>query len=125
MAENRLISWFRVPDGSSYRIQVSGSDGSFQATAIRIVDPGSSSTLSHDTLVAGATVVVESPKSYTTTVTISFLGDDPTTVTVAATVTKPDGSRYGNPREPHVVAGKKGDQDSAMVLAATAKGGGS
>ena len=125
MAENRLISWFKVPDGSTEKIQVSGSDENFQATAVRVVQPGGSTTLSHVTLVAGTSQVLEAPKSYSTMITVSFLGDDPTTVTVEASVTKPDGSPYGKPREPHVSAGKVGDQDSAIVLAATQKTGAS
>jgi len=121
MAENRLISWFQVPDGSTHEIRISGSDGNFQATAIQVVEPGGSNTLSHDILMAGTHQILDSPKSYSTMITVSFLGDDPTTITVQASVTKPDGSPYGRPRKPHVVAGKEGDQDSALVLAATIK----
>lgn len=124
MAQNRFIAWGAVPDGSVLGIKVTGSDGNFQATAVQVEEPGGVKTISHPTLVAGLQQALSTPISYVTTVTISFLGEEETTVTVQGTVTKPDGTPFGAPRPPHEAEGKKDDQDTVMVLAATIKGEG-
>jgi hypothetical protein len=122
MPANRFISWFAVPVGSTLDIKVTGSDSNFNVTGVLVIDPGNVQQVSHAALVAGTSLVLDSAgTSYSVILAIAFLGQDETTVTVEASVTKPDGKPYGGPRPPHVCDGTNGSTDAAQVLTITRK----
>ncbi len=118
-AANRLISWLAVPNGSTLKIKVTGSDSNFDATGLEITQPGGVKPILHSALTQGTSQQLVSPIEYSVVLTIAFLGANPTTVTVEASVTKPDGKPYGAPRPPHVCTGKTGETDTALVQALT------
>lgn len=122
MSGNRFFTWFAVPDGSALKIKVTGSDSNFNVTGVQITEPGGVKNLSHAALVQGTSQKLVSPKAYSVNLAIVFLGQTTTTtVTVEASVIKPDGTPFGKPRPPYVTSGKNNAVDSSMIIAITKK----
>ena len=119
MPENRLMSWITVPDGSTLEIQATGSDQNFNVSWIEIIQPGTSRVVPPEDALLTYKEILARPKGYAVTVAIAFLSENPTTVTITATVTKPGGMAFGGPRAPHICTGVKGETDSVMVIAVT------
>lgn len=127
MSGHRIFLWNWAPDGSTLSIRVSGSDENFNVSGFETNDPEGSRTIAHEellggyqkNLVSGESSDPSSPFGCSVTLAVAFLGEGTTTVTVEATVTKPNGTPFGSLRKPFVTTGKKGETDAAVINAIT------
>jgi hypothetical protein len=119
MANDRFKLWLAVPNDSKLVIKVTGSDANFNVTGVRLGDP---TPIPHATLAApdGYTLELVSPRVESVTLSIVFLGAQPTTVTFDAQVVKSNGKPYGK-RDPYVTTGTNGQADTALCIAITKK----
>ncbi len=118
-AANRISFWGAVPNGSTMKIQVTGSDSNFNVTGTEVTQPGGVRHISHSALTQGTSQQLVSPIRYSTFLPIAFLGAGAPTVTAEAPAPKPDGKPYGKPRPPHVCSGMNGETDIAVIQAIT------
>jgi len=87
--------WFAVPDGSTFTIKLSDTQGACQATGELAVDGSVVDRWPTSDLVAGKSLTVRSPHRYSLDLTLLFLGA--ATQTVEVKVTDPGGNVYGSP----------------------------
>lgn len=109
-------SWGHVPDRSTLKVQVTGSDQNFTAQG-RIIDPPRQ--LSQDELTNGISVPVRSPGTFDVEVNVFFNGKDSTDVELTGGVVDPNGAQFGSPLGIGA-SGVNGDHANFLVSALTA-----
>jgi len=117
----RLAFWNRIPDGSRLELSIQPTTGNFDVSARMLRDDGQKATFTHQQIAAGtATIPLSSPRIYTVTYTVSFIGPNNSTVTLGGQVRKPDGGIHGDPFS-ESITGKNNRVEEAALLAVTRK----
>jgi hypothetical protein len=101
--------WFRVPRNSRFELTVNGTDDNFAAFAYFSADGNPPDQWNkHEISPGPKTATIIAPHTYNCWVSIAFLGQQPTTVQVAAQIIQPDGQPFEAPYC-HEATGRMGD----------------
>ncbi len=90
--------WLSVPDGSTFEASATGTTDNWEILVDVDSDTGAETEWSRADLDPGpATMVVNSPHTYTGRVDIEVAGDPPAAVTFTAKIIRPDGTTHQLP----------------------------
>ncbi len=121
-----LKIWLRVPAGSRLELAVTAPAGAAFVSGARLLeDDGTNVTETlweHDEISPGPqSITIRKGFSYTIRVRVAELTPDPTTVSIAACIIKPNGQHYGEDYQ-YDVTGKNGDDPQRATIIAVAQG---
>lgn len=116
---SQLLTWLRVPPGSTFEVALEPEDGEFTSTGQvfrfgrrRLPDQ---SFRDEDVRPGPKVVQLKASTDYIVDLMVSFVGNTRATATARARVVKSDGTLHGRPRAVEL-KGKHGDEPETVTI---------